>query len=594
MNSPARIVNTFADFLSLSWLTGPIFEKELRVSSRRKRNYILRFTYIILLTFFITFTWAVTLKTHGFRMSVAGSQILRSSRMSEAGIYFTTTLVWFQFIAAQIIAAVMLSTTISDEIYHRTLGTLMTTPINSFQIVIGKLLSKLLQLILLLAISLPLLLIIRVFGGVPWDYVISSLCITLSAAIFTATVSFLFSIYNRQAHLVIIGTFLACFLFYVVPSLILQLFRYIYNISIFPDSVLFYINPFIAMNHFTDLMLTPSSVALPQSWLLHCAIMLCLSSLLLIISMLCIRSVGLRQATGQAGILLTRKERHLADRKNKAATSSVKRPTKIRPVKGPPIVWKEIMGSIAKTGRTKTIFKAVIFVLILVFAYGYCGYKDYLSRNEVQLAFIIAYFALGLLRTTTTSATCITSEKEARTWPVLLTTPLSEKNIAFGKIVGSCLQAWLFWLLLGVHIMVFSFAGYIHFAAFLPLTLLVVSSALLISSIGVFLSSSFKRSSTSSAINFILFFCFTIPVCCPLPIFIASPLFVTIMILGDTGGWDGLVTPFRITSTSSGSWLWKFAISQLAFIVPVAIYLLLAFAAFAVATSNIRRKIFQH
>jgi len=39
------------------WLTGPIFDKELRVSSRRRRNLALRFSYILLLTAFRS-SWA--------------------------------------------------------------------------------------------------------------------------------------------------------------------------------------------------------------------------------------------------------------------------------------------------------------------------------------------------------------------------------------------------------------------------------------------------------------------------------------------------------------------------------------------------------
>jgi len=50
--------------------------------------------------------------------------------------------------------------------------------IGRFQIVAGKLLSKLWQKLILLAISLPLLAVVRVFGGVPWDYVLSSLAVT--------------------------------------------------------------------------------------------------------------------------------------------------------------------------------------------------------------------------------------------------------------------------------------------------------------------------------------------------------------------------------------------------------------------------------
>ena len=251
-----------------------------------------------------------------------------------------------------------------------------------------------------------------------------------------------------------------------------------------------------------------------------------------------------------------------------------------------------MISSLTKTMRFMIVLKTVILLLVLGSVYVYFTYKGFFSYKEVQLGFILTYFGLALLRTTTSAATCITSEREARTWPILMTTPLTRKHIAFGKIIGSFLQAWLFWLLLAAHMIIFTILGCIPYAAFVPLILLFISSGLLISAVGVLFSSCFRRSSTSAAINLILFFCFTVPVCCPLPVFIASPLFIVIMILGNTGGWDGFVTSFRITNTSSGSWLWKFALSQLAFLVPVVIYLSLAFAAFAIATSNIRRRIF--
>jgi len=192
-------INSVSRFLSFSWLTGPIFDKELRVSSRRKRNYTLRLIYVILLTFFITIVWLSMVKSEG-------SSAYQKSRLALAGKTIVSTIVTFQFIATQVIAVIMLSTSISDEIYHRTLGLLMTTPIGSFQIVMGKLFSKLLQIILLLAISLPMLAIVRIFGGVPWNYVLSSLCITLTAVIFAGSLSLHFSINDRRAYVVIIKT----------------------------------------------------------------------------------------------------------------------------------------------------------------------------------------------------------------------------------------------------------------------------------------------------------------------------------------------------------------------------------------------------
>ena len=176
------IIKCICRILSPSWLLGPIFDKELRVSSRRRRNYVLRFAYIGLLLAILFFVWAEVVQTSGY-------SLYHASRMARAGQSIITFIVWFQFCATQIIAVIMLSTAISDEIYNKTLGLLMTTPINSFQIVMGKLLSKLLQLILLLVISLPLLAVVRIFGGVPWNYIISSLCLTLATVIFVGSIS---------------------------------------------------------------------------------------------------------------------------------------------------------------------------------------------------------------------------------------------------------------------------------------------------------------------------------------------------------------------------------------------------------------------
>jgi ABC-type transport system involved in multi-copper enzyme maturation permease subunit len=485
----------------------------------------------------------------------------------------------------------MLSNAISDEIYHRTLGLLMTTPISSFQIVTGKISSKLLQLILLLIISMPLLAIVRVMGGVPWDYVVSSLCMTLTAAVFAGSVSLVFSITNRHSHSVIVRTVFVCLLFYIGPPVVVHLVQFAYQVRIVREATLFYVNPFIAMGFASQSMLSPTSVGLALSWPLHCVIMLGFSVILLAFSTLCIRKVGLRQATGQAGMFASRKERRIADGKLKTKMLSHSAFRRIRSVKGPPIIWKEMISLWTKNFRLGAILTTILAVLILVAAYGYCAYADLLGSHGTQIAFIIIYFFFGLLRTASSAATSITSEKEAQTWPILLVTPLTEKNIVASKIISSCLGGWAFWLLLAAHVAVFSLAGCIPPSAIPPLALLIVSSMLLVSSIGVFFSSCFKRSSISASINLILFLGFTVPICCPMPLppFLISPLFAAIVILGVAGGWHGMETSFRHTP-SGWEWLGTFLVSGLALFVLVVIYLSLAFGAFAIAVSNISRR----
>jgi ABC-type transport system involved in multi-copper enzyme maturation permease subunit len=546
----------------------------------------LRFFYLVSLTVFVTFVWIITIK-----VGSSGSLVYQVSRMSGTGKYITTNIIWFQFIAIQLIAIVMLSNAISDEIYHRTLGLLMTTPISSFQIVTGKLSSKLLQLILLLVISMPLLAIVRVMGGVPWGYIVSSLCMTLTAAVFAGSVSLLFSITNRHSHSVIVRTVFVCLLFYIGPPLVTHLLQLVYQVRIVSVATLSYINPFIAMGLASESMMSPALFGLALSWPLHCVIMLGLSTMLLVFSTLCIRKVGLRQATGQAGMFASRKERRVADGKLKTKMLTRSASRRIRSVKGPPIIWKEMISLWIKNFHLGAILTTILAVLILVAAYGYCAYADLLGSHGTQIAFIIIYFFFGLLRTATSAATSITTEKEAQTWPILLVTPLTEKNIVASKIISSCLAGWAFWLLLAAHVAVFSLAGCIPPSAIPPLALLIVSSMLLVSSIGVFFSSCFKRSSISASINLILFLGFTVPICCPMPLppFLVSPLFAAIVIMGVAGGWHGMETSFRHTA-SGWEWLGTFLVSGLALFVLVVIYLSLALGAFAIAVSNIRRR----
>ena len=201
-------------WVGLGWLTGPIFGKELRVSSRRRRHYVVRSIYIGLLAVMMIFVWMDSFRAD--RMSA-----YQSGKMAETGRIITMLVTWSQFLLCQIVAGVMLSTAISDEIYNKTLGVLMTTPITGLQIVAGKLLSKLLQCLLLVGVSLPALAMVRVFGGISWAYVLSSVCITLSMSVWVGSLSLFFSISQRKAYVVIIKTVLTlAALFALTPFLV--------------------------------------------------------------------------------------------------------------------------------------------------------------------------------------------------------------------------------------------------------------------------------------------------------------------------------------------------------------------------------------
>jgi ABC-2 type transport system permease protein len=283
-------------FWKLTHLTGPIFGKELVVASRRRRNYVLRFVYIGLLTLFLIFFWAEEIQT-------GGSALYRASRMSEAGKSMVAMVVWFQFIMCQLVAIVMLSTSISDEIYHKTLGVLMTTPINSFQIVAGKLLSKLLQLIILIAISLPLLAIVRIFGGVPWEFVLCGLCLTLATAVFLGSISLFFSICCRRAYVTIIISFLVVGVIFGLVPLLAAMYFEAFRMSGDAYMKFFaYSHPYFQMTFNTAKLLEPRAAGMFNiPWLYSCSIMLGLSSVVLGLSVALVRRIALRQQNKSEG-----------------------------------------------------------------------------------------------------------------------------------------------------------------------------------------------------------------------------------------------------------------------------------------------------
>ena len=582
-----NILTRFTDFL---WLGGPIFTKELLVSSRRKRNYFIRFTYPVALTFFVAAVWA---GANNFKGS--SPTVFQVARLARVGIEITTIVIWFQFIIVQILAIIMLSTAISDEIYNKTLGVLMTTPISSFQIVFSKLLSKLFQLLLIVSISLPVLAIVRVFGGVPWSFVLSGLCITLTAAIFAGTLSLIFSIYNRQSHLVITRTVLACFFIYVMPLIVYAILKS--NVlggrafaELIPKLGLFFINPFMLMNSITAIMRSPASVVPARVWLWHCAAMLGLSCAVLVWAGFYVRKVGLRQVTGQAGLFLTRRERKIADKKRQASYCATSVSGKIREIKWPPVIWREIANPLIKSNRIAAVFSLIVAAVFLIIAYGFCIYYDAFDKRETQIGFVLTYFFIGLVRTSTFAATSITSEKEARTWPILLISPLANKEIVFGKMIGSCMRAWLYWALLFVHVLIFTLLGYINPAIIIPLILLAGSSAILVSAIGVMFSSICRRNSTSSSLNIIAFLFFAAPICCT-PLSLGSPFFAVISIFSSFGGYGRMFGPFNSSVSSPFYFIMMFFISRFSFIIFVFVYLLISYATYVISTGHVRRRI---
>jgi ABC-type transport system involved in multi-copper enzyme maturation permease subunit len=463
---------------------------------------------VILLTAFVAIVWLGVVESEY-------STAFQKSRMAVAGKTITTTIVTYQFIAIQLIAIIMLSTSISDEIHHRTLGLLMTTPISSFHIVMGKLFSKLLQLILLLAISLPLLAIVRVFGGVPWDYLLSSLCITLTAVIFAGSLSLFFSINNRRAFVVIIKTAVTLgVLFFFLPTIISALSSPWWLTArarpnfVSPALIVFvHLNPFSAMFANTAMMMSPAGAAAIPSfyWPVHCALMLGVSALLIALSVKIVRKVALRQATGQPNIV----PKHRRSRKRKKPSLRSTEPQEqagvVRRVKGSPVLWKELRAPMIRgVDRRNSIIGLTVAIVALFITYGVCVHEECLDQDFTHISYTLMFVVIGSIFSMVLSTTCITSERESRTWPIILATSMDDWHILLGKAVGVFRRCLPIWLLLAGHVVLFVLFRYIHPIAIFQLFMLVAGLVVFLIGVGLYFSTRFRRTTSAVVANFAL------------------------------------------------------------------------------------------
>src|SRR4029453_13900918 len=89
---------------------GPIFGKELRAASRRKRNYLLRVVYLGGLLLFLLWAWAITPPGWGYSGGPP-----RQQQQEQLGYVFFIPFSMFSVIAMGLIGAVLTSTAINSE-----------------------------------------------------------------------------------------------------------------------------------------------------------------------------------------------------------------------------------------------------------------------------------------------------------------------------------------------------------------------------------------------------------------------------------------------------------------------------------------------
>ena len=550
----------------LNRLTGPIFDRELRACSRRKRYYLLRMAFIALMLILIAWTW---LMATAFAAS-SGSAAFTAMRMSIVSRSVVASVVWLEFIAMPLLAIIMLSDSISREINKRTMEVLLSTPITALQIVTGKLFSRLFQLLLLAGLTFPLFAIIRVFGGVPWDFVIVSLCVTLTTTCFFAAVSLYYSIRTRQSYKVIGWTLLTgLFVFGLIPGVVSTLNSY-QNWQWLPQAnhVLEIINPFIAMAQITtSVMSSNPQGASVFNWVAHCLMTAAATLFIVFLSTFQLRKIMLRLSAGQTaktkrffGIFARNKSEIVSGRE-------------LREVQGDPILWKELNADKSHRVIGLKLGSIVWFSLIAV-VYICAAFFEVLTNPVFHAAFVTILALIAFLRTATLSALSISREKQSRTWPILLTTPIEDAEILKMKTKAILRKTAFFWIVIFGDVLVFSIFLVLNPIAIVGVAVAIIPTVLFLIGVGAYFGMRLKTTTGTMVATF------AIPVMlwflCPCAMNF-SPLALIAMSVGIGMEEDG----------------WKFSLVMMGVnLIPAIVYGVIGFVFLLVAKSSMRKYIF--
>ncbi len=421
----------------LNWLlrllvTNPICMRLVQGGSRRQRHLYIRAGYLAVMIVVVGFALVST---------TTGAPSVRD--LASAG---AQTFEWVSYLQVGLICLltpVFMAGAIAQEANPRTWDILLTTPLNSLQVVLGNLFGRLFFIIALLFSTLPLFAVTQFFGGVPGKAIFASYAIAGTSSLLVAAIAVTLSV-TRTAGRRAVFWFYATVVMYLflTYALDIQLRRPIAPGAIERHTTLMTpTNPFLALkvllesNRYVPRDLTGTGAGWLQTmWLTRpiaafCWICMAGSLILIGFSTLRLRVIGAK--TGSIAWY----QRWLG-----MGTGATERPA--RTVGHNPIAWREAVARgktpIAIIGRWGFVVLGVAVALTLIGFYHTNAWGAWNGPNlQLAVASVVsAEIVIITLAALNMSATAVSREREDGTLDLILSTPIQPSPYLAGKLRG--------------------------------------------------------------------------------------------------------------------------------------------------------------
>lgn len=438
---------------------GPVFHREMLGSQRKLWAFLGRMFYVLIFAGILWFVYAQVRESASFGQS----PVLKIQSLQTVAPALTVAVMVLQACLIAIMAPGTTSGAMSDEKRKRTLDVLLTSPIRPWQIVMGKLLAGVTTLSILAFCALPVLLAVRVFGGVEAKYIVGSFALSISIGAVMASLAMMNSFWFKKSSTSGFLAFIFFGILQAIPAILGVLITQLNFASGSPGpgrlgEVMFAMPSASAIG----LMVYEITGLMPgggprSMW--HVAIIynLAITAAIVMLCTLMLRRLMLKLAAGDAPTTVfvgrsaveapapkvVKEEAEDSIEAKPATKAKVLRHRKVsREVGDRPVLWRELSQPLFR----RPILGIVSIVAIAGFSLFFYWMsmesfggeiRGHVFTTNMVFAIIMLFQAASL----TTSG--FTSEREAKTWEVLLTSPLRSGDLVIGKFAGAMRQMWL-------------------------------------------------------------------------------------------------------------------------------------------------------
>ncbi len=489
-------------------LIGPVFNREVTTTPRNWRLYFSRAVYVAALFGLVLTAWLILI----------GSQQVRGlGDLSRFGSAVFSLLAPLQLAMAIAFSALLTAAAVAQEKDRRTFDLLLMTNLTNVELVLGKLLASMLNVLVLIVAATSLLMLITLLGGVSYGQVFRVIGVTFTAALVAGSLGSTIALWRERTFQSLAMTSLLLVLWLLGGEVVTTGIFGDRWFGVSTDHWAVVLTPFRAILA----AMRPLEIAGDNSFVAYggsVGLFLAVSSMSAVL--LNAWAIWRVRVWNPMQEVRERQESSVTNTDTQQVVTRTTQAVKSRRVWDNPILWREIMTwAYGKKIVVIRLVYMVVFAICAMALYVYLGEADsHFSRSAAQLAAakpVVPLVLLGLVLVNALAVTSITNERDLRALDLLLVTDLTPKEIVLGKLGGIFYNSKEMILLPMLLSMVLWYTGNLSTEnlVFLVITLLVMN--LFVAMLGVHAGMTYLESRTAVAVSLstVLFLLLGVAVC---------------------------------------------------------------------------------